>query len=223
MIEILFHSAGVSPRYTEHALPIIGLLAGLVSIFAFAPYVRDTLALRTQPQRASWFIWSVLSSITLCSQIYEGATSSLWFVAIQAASTVFIFILSISRGTGSLLNASDACMLIAAGIGVLLWIMTDTTAYALAIVIAVSSLGGVATIKKAYRDPGSETMSTWVMSFCASALAVLAVGEPSWVLLAYPVYLFVLYGVIVLATKLGHTRKAELGMAPIVWQQKVGF
>lgn len=223
MLEVLFASVGISPTLSTNTLPIIGLLAGLLSIFAFAPYVRDTLALRKQPQRASWFIWSVLSSITLCSQIYEGATSSLWFVAVQTLSTIFIFVLSISRGTGSLMNASDACMLVAAGFGLVLWAMTDTTAYALAMVIGVSSLGGIATIKKAYLNPGSETMSTWIVSLCASGLAVLAVNTPSWVLLAYPVYLFVLYGVIVIATKMGRARKPQLGIAPIFWNQEVGY
>lgn len=223
MLEVIFESVGASPALRANALPVLGLLAGLLSILAFAPYVRDTLALRTRPQRATWFIWSVLCTITLTSQIYEGATHSLWFIAVQTLSTVFIFILSISRGTGSLINASDACMLVAAGFGLVLWAMTDTTAYALAMVIGVSSLGGLATIQKAYLDPGSETLSTWVMSLVASGLAILAVDTPSWVLLAYPVYLFVLYGSIVVATTLGRARKAKPGRVPGLWTPDVGL
>lgn len=221
MLEAIFQSAGVLPLLNDNAAPILGILAGILSIFAFAPYVRDTLARRTRPQRATWFIWSVLCCITLATQIHEGATGSMWFVVIQTSATVFIFALSITRGTGSFVNVADTCMLGAAGFGLVLWGLTDTSGYALAIIIAISSLGGIATVKKSYADPASETMSTWVMSLAAAAMAILAIDEPSWVLMAYPVYLFVLYGSIVISTRMGRARKPQLGMAPIFWSDRV--
>lgn len=220
MLEAIFQSVGVLPHYNENALPIVGILSGLLSVFAFAPYVRDTLAGRTRPQRASWFIWSVLGCIALSSQVYEGATSSLWFIAIQTGGTILVFGLAISRGTGSFINAGDACMLIAAAIGLALWAVTDTTAYALGIIILVSSIGGCATIKKAYQDPGSETTTTWTISCAASALAILAIEDLSWILLVYPMYLFTLYCAIIAATTTGRARKPQLGMAPIFWSNE---
>ena len=223
MLEAIFHGVGLLSHFNDSALAIVGIISGLLSVFAFAPYVRDTLALRTRPQRASWFIWSVLSSITLCSQIAEGATNSLWFVAIQAGGTILIFVLAISRGTGSLINVGDACMLIAAAIGLGLWAVTDTAAYALGISIVVSALGGIATIKKAYTYPGSETLSTWVTSLAASSLTIMAIGDLTWIFMAYPLYLFTLNGAIVIAIHLGRARKPQLGMAPILWNRQTGL
>ncbi|WP_299606029.1 hypothetical protein [uncultured Tateyamaria sp.] len=191
---------------------LIGIASALLSTYAYLPYVFDTLSGRTRPQRASWMIWSVLGSIALASQIYEGASASLWFAAIQVGGTVLIFILSLKHGTGGFLNRSDACVLAAAAVGVLAWALTETAVYALAITITISMMGGAITVTKAFRSPETETLTTWSASFVAATLAIVAVGGLDWVLLAYPLYLWVLNGAIVLAILLGRAHQAR---API--------
>lgn len=191
-----------------------GVGAGLLSTIAFVPYILDTLAKRTRPQRASWLIWSVLGSIALGSQIYEGATSSLWFAGVQVAGTVIILLLSIRRGSGTFLSNTDFGILAAAGVGLVLWYFTETAAYALAITISISLLGGLATAVKAFYAPHSETLSTWVISFIASIFAVLSVGKADLILLAYPVYLLVLYLAFIIAILLGRVRRAAATLMP---------
>ncbi|WP_299298577.1 hypothetical protein [uncultured Tateyamaria sp.] len=185
------------------ALRLAGIASALLSCLAFLPYARDTLTGRTQPQRASWLIWSVLGSIALGSQVYEGATTSLWFASIQVGGTILIFLLSIARGSGRFLKPGDGWVLMAAAVGMALWMVTDTAIYALAITITISLLGGAVTIRKAYADPQSETMAMWMCSLVAATLAVVSVGRLDWVLLAYPLYLLVLNGGIVIAMILG--------------------
>ncbi len=185
-----------------------GLLSGLLSTFAYLPYIRDTAAGHTQPQRASWFIWSVLGSIAFLSQLYEGAGSSLWFAGVQVSGTIIVFLLSIRFGIGGLVKRSDCIVLAFAGAGLLIWYFTQNAVYALAITIGISLLGGGVTVAKAHAAPESETLSTWFMSFIASGCAILSVGALDWVFLAYPIYLFVLNGAIVLAILLGRMREA---------------
>jgi hypothetical protein len=189
------------------ALMIFGIASAVLSTFAYLPYAIDTLERRTQPLRSSWLIWSILGSIAVASQIYEGATDSLWFAAIQVGWTIAIFILAITRGTGSYLKGSDGFVLLGAAFGLLLWAITDTAVYALMITISISLLGGAVTVSKAYRDPESETMTTWGCSFVAAGLAMLAVGRLDWALLAYPMYWFLLNGAIVAAMVLGRTQR----------------
>ncbi|WP_147114094.1 hypothetical protein [Tateyamaria sp. syn59] len=198
MIDVLLQGGGPAAFF--------GLASALLSIYAFYPYARDVVRGRTQPQRACWLIWSVLGSIALVSQIVEGATASLWFAAIQVGWTMVIFGLSIWRGQGRFLNPGDEAILAAAAIGLGLWAATDSAAYALLITISISMLGGAATIAKAYRTPGTETMSTWVISWLAAVCAICAVKHLDWVLLAYPLYLLCLYTGIILAMVLGRTR-----------------
>lgn len=189
-------------------LALFGLLSAALSTVAYLPYIRDTLLKRTQPQRASWFIWSVLGSIAFFSQVYEGATDSLWFAGVQVSGTIIVFVLSIWLGVGGILHKQDRYVLLMAGLGVLAWYMTSTAVYALAITITISLLGGAVTVRKAYIDPQSETLSTWGCSCIASLFALLAVGGGDPVLLAYPAYLFTLNGAIVCAVLMGQRNSA---------------
>ncbi len=192
-------------------LHLFGITSAVLSCFAYVPYVLDTIAGRTHPQRASWLIWSVLGSIALGSQIFEGAGPSLWFAAIQVGGTALIFLMSITRGNGTFLRRTDGFVLAAAGIGLVLWALTDTAVYALAITITISLLGGVVTVRKAYLFPHTETLAMWFTSFIAAGFAIAAVGAWNWVLLAYPLYLLVLNGAIVGAMLHGRTRVAPFG------------
>lgn len=185
---------------------LLGALSAALSSWAFFPYIVNTLRGRTQPQRASWLIWSVLSSIALVIQIYEGATESAWFVGSQALGTVTVFLLSLRYGSGNLLGRQDAAVLSVALMGLIAWKLTDTPAYALAIIIAISALGGAVTVMKSFRFPSSETLATWTLFAIASFLAVIPVQTAGWMLLAYPLYLFLLYAAIAVAIVLGRRR-----------------
>ncbi|MFL4470016.1 hypothetical protein ACERZ8_09105 [Tateyamaria armeniaca] len=195
MLEIHFQGTDV--------LRLFGVVSALLSICAFLPYLRDMWTGHTRPQRASWLIWSVLGSIALASQVYEGAMQSLWFATMQVVGTVTVLALSVRWGRGVFFSKLDLYVLAASGVGLVLWALTDTAVYALAITISISLMGGCVTALKAYRDPGSETLTMWFMSCIAAWFAILSVGGTDWVLLAYPIYLFVLNGVIVLAIMLG--------------------
>lgn len=189
-------------------LLIFGIASGVLSTFAYIPYIIDTVARRTQPQRASWLIWSVLGSIAFFSQIFEGASSSLWFAGVQVGGTIIVFVLSIWIGQGRYLNKTDYLILAAAAFGLVLWYLTENAAYALAITISISLLGGAATVVKAYLEPESETLVTWVVSFVASICAILSVGVVDYTLLAYPLYLFTLYLMFIVAIVMGRSRAA---------------
>jgi len=197
------------------ALWLCAALSAMLSCMAYFPYIKDTLAGTTQPQRASWLIWSVLSSIAFASQLAEGAAQSLIFAGIQCSGTVVIFLLSIRRGAGDLITGRDGWVLLASAVGLGLWYITDSATYALVTTIAVSLLGGTVTISKAYRDPDSETPSCWLLGLAASVLAAMSVGGLDWVLLAYPLYLIALKGSIVAAIYFGARRDAAMAVPPL--------
>lgn len=194
---------------TPTSQALMGITSAALSVAAFLPYIRDTMRGATQPQRASWLIWTVLSTIAFCAQMAEGAGLSLWFAGAQAGGTIIVFALSVQRGQGLFLTRPDERVLWIATIGLVVWFFTETAAYALAVTITISLLGGTLTVVKAYRDPASETMSCWLLGFMAACCALLSVGTWDPVLLAYPAYLFVLYGAIIAAMGLGRARAVQ--------------
>jgi len=187
-------------------LSIIGILAGIISASAYIPYIRDILAKTTKPERASWIIWVVLTGIAFFSQLAKGATTSLWLPGIETIGVTIVFLFSLHFGVGGM-TKRDTFILICAASGLLLWYFTKEPAVALYIIIAVDAIGTVPTIIKSYEDPGSETLTTWVMVAIAGIFAMIAVGSFNIILLSYPFYIFAANAATALAMVLGKNKK----------------
>ena len=187
-------------------LLIFGYISAILSIACIFPYIRDIFKLETKPERGSWFIWTVLGFIAFFSQLTKGATDSLWLTAGQTVAVLIIFLLSLKYGYGGL-GKRDLQALIGAGVGLLLWYFTREAAYALIFVILVDGIGTLLTALKSYKDPESETLSTWIISGTSGIFGMLAVGRINFILLAYPFYIMLANYVIVAAITLGK-RKA---------------
>lgn len=197
-----------------HVFSILALWSVGLSIIAFLPYIRDTFRGLTKPDRASWLIWSFLSIIAVASLRYEGGAQSVWFVGIQSAMTLIIFVQSIWLGAGSYLSRKNLAVFGAASVGLVLWYLLETSVYTLAIVITISALGAITTLRKAARNPQSETMSTWVISGLAALCGVVSVGSIDLVQLVYPAYLMMLYVGIVWAMCAGLRAQRRMQSGP---------
>ncbi len=170
-------------------LELLGYASGVIGFLCFVPYIRDIFKGTTKPERATWLIWSVLGGIAFFSQYAEGASHSLWMTSGQTLGVLIVFALSIKYGMGGL-SRRDIVSLALAGIGLLIWYLTQHAVFALIIVIFVDALGLLLTTLKTYEYPETETLSTWVLAGIAGLLGTLAVGSLDPTLLAYPVYIF---------------------------------
>ncbi len=187
-------------------LQLIGLSAGILSIVGYLPYLRDILRRTTKPERASWFIWSILGSIAFFSQLAEGATWSLWLTAFETFSVLIIFILSLKYGVGGL-QKRDIIALIVSSIGLVLWYQTRHAFIALYITIIIDMMGAILTVVKAYEEPESETFSIWLIVAIAGLLSMISVGRFNVVLLSYPFYIFLANFSVVVAMLFGRSRR----------------
>ncbi len=172
-------------------LQFFGIVSGLLAIIGSIPYIRDILKGTTKPERASWLIWAVLGFIAFFSQLSSGASDSLWMTGMQTLEVCVIFILAVKFGVGGLVRR-DIVALACAGAGLFLWYFTNNAAAALFIVIAIDAVGAALTVYKAYKDPASETFSTWLLAGMSGVFASLAVGRLDFILLAYPFYIFII-------------------------------
>ena len=190
-------------------LQILGLTSGILSGVCYVPYVKDIFCHTTKPERASWLIWSVLGSIAFFSQLAEGATWSLWLTGLDTLGVLLIFALSIKYGVGGV-NRRDCIALIAAAIGLLLWYITRHAAIALFVTMFIDATATSLTVAKAYEDPGSETLITWLIVAVAGILGMLSVGTFNLVLLSYPFYIFLANFAVVVAILLGRRNKPSI-------------
>ncbi len=190
-------------------LLIFGYISAALSILMIVPYIRDILKLQTKPERASWFIWTTLGFISFFSQLAKGATDSLWLTAGQTLAVFIVLGFSIKYGVGGF-TKRDKRALLAAGFGLVLWYLTSEAAFALIMVILIDAIGSFLTMLKAYEQPETETLITWILSGTSGVFGVLAVGSLNWVLIAYPLYIVVANYVITGAILLGRRRKSRI-------------
>jgi hypothetical protein len=191
-------------------IPILGILAGAIGVADTLPYIRDTLRGSTRPHRGTWLIWAVLAIVVSFSLEAEGATWSLIMPVVQAVLTTLIFLLAVRHGVGGL-RPIELSMMAIAGVGVIGWMIAAEPLIATACVVIADILGAAMMVPKTWRDPDSETLSTFALASVAGALGAGAVGALDPALLLYPVYYCVVNGGIALL--IVHRRRARRRMA----------
>jgi hypothetical protein len=181
---------------------LFGAAAGLLSVVDAIPYVRDILRGTTRPHRGTRLIWWTLATTALVSQYADGAGWSMLMLLGQAVTTGVTFALSIRRGVGGL-SRFDLTITAIAGLGVIGWFVSSTPVIATACVVFADTLGVGLMLPKTWREPGSETLSTFALASLAGLLGALAVGALDVSLLVYPLYFFVVNGIIavIIATR----------------------
>lgn len=172
-----------------------GILAGIFSFSAYLFYIATIIRGETKPNRATWWVWSVVGSVIAISYIKSGATSTAWVPIGGAMASIIIAFLSIKYGVGGT-NKFDIYCLSASVIGLLLWWVFSLPLVALVINILVDFLGALPTIKKSWLKPKEENKFSWTLTQIGSLLNLLAINQFTFGVIIYPVYAFVVNGVI---------------------------
>jgi hypothetical protein len=172
---------------------LFGVAAAVLSLVDPVPYIRDVLRGLTRPQRGTWFIWSALGAIAFASQLADGGAWSLGMVGVQTASTTLILILSLRFGMGGV-GVYDLCLIGVAGLGIVGWAASSQPAVATLFVVIADAAGVALMLPKTWRDPWSETKSTYVLASASGVLSAVAVGALDASLLLYPAYFAVANG-----------------------------
>ena len=164
-----------------------GIAAAVLSLIDPVPYIRDVMSGRTRPHRGTWCIWSVVGLTAFFSQWADGAGWSLLMIGTQAASMTLTFLLSLSRGVGGL-GLADLAIIAGAAVGIAGWVLASEPLIA-TVCIILADLGAVALmLPKTWREPHSETLSTFILSAAAGGLSTVAVGAVEPELLLFPAY-----------------------------------
>jgi len=194
--------------------PALGVLAGLVGVASYLPYLRDTLRRVTRPHRGTWLIWGLLGVVVCASQRADGAFWSLLMTEAQIAVNLLVIVLAVRLGTGGM-SAAEAVLVAAAGVGVAGWFLVDEPLIAIGCVIVADLIAAGMMLPKTWRSPDSETLSTFALGSLAGALALGSVGvlEPS--LLLYPLYYCLVNGALALFIRHRRTMSAGTGQVAI--------
>jgi hypothetical protein len=177
----------MSPGFQE----LLGQLAGVVSLLGFAPYIIEILQGKTRPNRATWWIWTVVGAMLCASYYASGARHTVWVPVGYVIGPLVTALLSVKYGEGGSGRFDRLCL------GVCLlslpaWWLARSPLVALLINLGVDLLGALPTIRKSYSEPKEESIRSWTIFLVADILNLGAIG--SWTIASalYPCYLFTL-------------------------------
>ena len=172
-----------------------GLLAGVVATAAFAIYLRSTFRGQTKPNRATWWILTVVGFMLAGSYHSLGARHTIWLAVSYALCPLVTAIVSLKHGEGGWTQFDRACLIVA-GISAVLWWLCHSPLVALLINLFIDFVGLLPTIRKSHERPASENRIAWLIAFLASVLNLFAVERWEFAIAVYPLYMALGNGVI---------------------------
>ena len=170
------------------------VLAGIVFLVGFVPYILAILRGEAKPTLVSWIIAAVLDMLALLTMWEQGAVNGSIVCATLGATIVVVLGLIYGQKGWSKL---DVYSLIGAGIGILIWQIYASPFAGLLISLGVIFIGCIPMIKNTYLHPEHESRSAWMIFWVGCVLALF--GVPKWDVAnaAQPISFFVIESIMV--------------------------
>jgi len=173
---------------------IFSVLAGVIFVIGYIPYIISILRKKTKPAKASWIIWLSLDTITIASMFAMNALNGQMIGAVIGAWVIVILALKYGTPGWTLL---DKICITGAIFGIVMWQLFDSPLLGILINLAVTFIGSIPTFLSAWEDPGREDKLAWILFLMSCICALIAV--PDWNLAdaAQPITFFVIEATVV--------------------------
>lgn len=163
---------------------IFFILSAVIGTAGFIPYIQDVLGRRTEPHIYTWLIWAITQGTAAALGVYGGGGLGAISLLIAALMNTTVFILAIKYGTKNI-TKFDTVILIGAFLAILVWWQLDQPLLAVIMITVIDFVGYIPTVRKAYEEPWTETVKSWLAYFVAMGFAILALKEYNWLTLFY--------------------------------------
>jgi hypothetical protein len=166
---------------------LFSLLAVVVSLMAFAPYITGIIKGRLRPHVFSWVIWTLTTSIVFFAQMADGAGVGAWPIGFSAILALLIASLAY-RHRGVVVVARSDWLFFGLALSALpVWALTSNPMWAVIILTSVDLLGFAPTWRKTYWAPHGESVVFFGLTALRCLLIVLALEHYSIATALFPV------------------------------------
>lgn len=175
----------------------MGILAGVVSLLAYIPYISSIVKRKTVPSRTSFWILFFAGFVTLLAYEGSGASNTLFFLVGDLVGCLLIALLSLLYGRDGMRLFDKLCFL-GALVSLGLWFLfEEDPSIALVSSLTVEFVAMLPILKKTYLNPFEEDAVAWLISFAATVINIYAIETWSFFVALLPLYEFLIVGSIV--------------------------
>lgn len=164
---------------------IISLVAVVLTIIGYIPYLRDTLKRKTTPHVYTWFIWGTVTAIAYALQVSGGAGVGSWVTLAVAIIAYIIFVFGLRNGNTDI-TRSDTVFFVLSLVAIFLWLVAKQPVLSVILASTIDMLGFIPTIRKSWNKPYSETLFMYELSAFRHGLSLFALQQYSIVTWLYP-------------------------------------
>lgn len=165
---------------------VIGIIAVIISIAGYIPYIREVIQGKTIPHVFTWFVWTLGAAIAWALQVSGGAGVGSWVAFSIMVMSAFIFIVGLRHGNKDI-TLSDTLFLISSLFALGLWLVAKQPMLSIILVVSTDLLAFVPTIRKTWKKPYSESLLSYKLNSLGHGVNLLALQQYSIVTLFYPV------------------------------------
>jgi len=173
---------------TEIIKPACGIIATIVSIIGFIPYLKDIFRRKTQPHSYTWLIWTILQVTGVVVMFNSGAGMGALPLAVGVGFCIYIFILSLKYGTKNI-TVFDTVCLAGALAAIVVYVFLHDAVLSVILVTIIDFVGFLPTLRKAYSEPYSETLSLFAIGIITGIFSIAAIPSYSIATTLYPAFI----------------------------------
>ncbi|MBC7981883.1 hypothetical protein H7X65_02290 [Candidatus Parcubacteria bacterium] len=164
---------------------IISVVAVILTIVGYIPYIRDIINKKTKPHAFTWFIFTLAGAIAYALQVYGGAGVGSWPLLTAVIICFVIFLLSLRIGKKDI-TISDIIFLLLSLLALFMWLVVKQPIWSAILATLVEILGFAPTIRKSWNNPYSETLSTYWLSAIRFGISIFALEKLNILTIMYP-------------------------------------
>ena len=178
----------------KEALVVVGVV---ITFIAYIPYFRDIFDGKTKPHAFTWLIWSLLTAIAFSAQVSDGGGIGSVILGITAVISFIIFLIALKVGKKNIVKV-DWIFLFGSLLALVIWFLTEDPFWSVILITIIDAVAFAPTFRKAYIDPYTETLSTFLLSAIKFIFAIAALEAYTTVTVLYPLSLVFANGLFVL-------------------------
>lgn len=168
---------------------IFAVIAIVLMLASFIPYVLDILKNKTKPHIYTWIIWLITQgTATLGLLLGHGGWGTL-LLLIGTFYCLIIVLLAFKFGTKNI-TKFDTIILLGAFAAIIIWWQLKNPLLAVFIVSIIDVVGYIPSYRKTYQEPWTETLKSWELSILVNVFSILALSQYNLLTTTYLVAIF---------------------------------
>ncbi|MEK7156568.1 MAG: hypothetical protein AAB790_02055 [Patescibacteria group bacterium] len=152
---------------------VLGAIAASLVLVGDSLYIWSIIKGSTKPHVFTWLIYVIIDGTIFVVQVLEGGGAGSWVLGTAVVANSIITVLAIFKGEKNIRPIDWVC-LVGAGLGIVLWSVTENPLSAVVVLTVVNTIALIPTFRKSFVRPNEESISVWIVDVVRFSLGIAA-------------------------------------------------